>query len=171
MEDAAAPPARTVILGVAESDAHAVANRLIEMQLRRHGIDVVNLGVCTPLREFADAYAAHPDAEAVIIGSLNGHVHEDLRGLPELRAAGHIGCPVVVGGNLSVGSHKSEDDDERRLRAIGVDHVLSDATQLPLLLDLLAGARLSAGLGGPASLGGPGGPGEPGGGADRVLAR
>ncbi|QEU91310.1 cobalamin-dependent protein [Streptomyces kanamyceticus] len=159
MDDAAEPPARTVLLGVAESDAHAVANRLIEMQLRRHGIDVINLGVCTPLREFAEAFAAHPTAEAVIIGSLNGHAQEDLRDLPRLRAAGHIACPVIVGGNLSVGSHKSEDDDERRLRALGVDHVLSDATQLPILLDLLAGARLATG------------PGEPGGGVHRVLAR
>ncbi|MFC4029967.1 cobalamin-dependent protein [Streptomyces polygonati] len=132
---------RTVIIGVAESDAHAVANRLIEMQLRAHGLDVVNLGVCTPLSDFARAYAEHPGAEAVVIGSVNGHAYDDLRELPSLRAGGALCCPVVVGGNLSVGSHKDEDDDERRLRALGVDHVLTDATQLLLLLDVLDGAR------------------------------
>ncbi|MFI0723583.1 cobalamin-dependent protein [Streptomyces sp. NPDC021224] len=133
--------ARTVILGVAESDAHTVANRLIEMQLREHGLDVVNLGVCTPLADFARAYAEHPGAEAVVIGSVNGHAFDDLRDLPRLRAGGALRCPIVVGGNLSVGSHKDEDDDERRLRSLGVDHVLTDATQLPLLLDVLAAAR------------------------------
>ncbi|MGO4754706.1 cobalamin-dependent protein [Streptomyces sp. 2MCAF27] len=146
---------RLVIIGVAASDAHAVANRLIDVQLRMHGFDVINLGVCTPLSEFAQAHTAHPHAEAVIIGSLNGHVCEDLRDLPRLRAAGLLNCPVIVGGNLSVGSHKDEQDEERRLRGLGVDHVLSDATRLPLLLDLLVGATVA-----PADEGG-----------DRVLAR
>ncbi|MGC5343149.1 cobalamin-dependent protein [Streptomyces sp. DT24] len=127
---------RLVILGVAESDAHAVANHLITMQLRDHGFTVVNLGVCTPLSDFADALDRHPQAEAVLIGTLNGHAHQDLRALPELRAAGRLNCPVVVGGNLSVGSHK-DDADERRLYDLGVDHLLSDAGELVLLLDRL----------------------------------
>jgi methylaspartate mutase sigma subunit len=130
---------RTVILGVARSDAHAVANHLIALRLRESGFTVVNLGVCTPLEDFADAFAANPDAEAVIIGSLNGHAYEDLHDLPALRAAGRLLCPVVVGGNLSVGSHKDGREKER-LRSLGIDHLLDDADQLPLLLDLLAAA-------------------------------
>ncbi|MFJ1702454.1 cobalamin-dependent protein [Kitasatospora sp. NPDC088346] len=131
---------RLVILGVAESDAHAVANHLIAMQLRLHGLQVLNLGVCTPLADFAAAHAAHPHAEAVVIGSLNGHAHQDLRTLPELRARGLLNCPVVVGGNLSVGSRK-DGGEEERLRSLGVDHLLADATQLPVLLDLIHAAR------------------------------
>ncbi|GAA2136132.1 hypothetical protein GCM10009760_15400 [Kitasatospora kazusensis] len=130
---------RLVILGVAESDAHAVANHLIGMQLREHGFTVVNLGVCTPLSEFADAFDRHPGAEAVLIGSLNGHAHQDLGKLPELRAAGRLACPVVVGGNLSVGSHKKQ-SDRQRLYDLGVDHLLSDSDELVLLLDLLHAA-------------------------------
>ncbi|MFI7437890.1 cobalamin-dependent protein [Micromonospora haikouensis] len=125
-----------VILGVAGSDAHAVANHLIAMHLREHGFDVVNLGVCTPLTEFADAVDAHPEAEAVIIGSLNGHAYADLRDLPALRAAGRLARPVILGGNLSVGSHKA-DDVHDRLRALGVDHILENPYELPLVLDLL----------------------------------
>ncbi|MCD0484235.1 cobalamin-dependent protein [Streptacidiphilus sp. ASG 303] len=130
---------RLVILGVAESDAHAVANHLIAMQLREHGFTVVNLGVCTPLADFADALDRHPRAEAVLIGSLNGHAHQDLRALPELRAAGRLRRPVVLGGNLSVGS-RTTDADLQRLRDLGVDHILPDAGGLVLLLDMLDAA-------------------------------
>jgi methylaspartate mutase sigma subunit len=133
---------RQVIIGVARSDAHAVANHLIALRLRESGFTVINLGVCTPLDEFADALTAHPDAEAVVIGSLNGHAYEDLSDLPALRAAGRLQCPLIVGGNLSVGSRK--DGDERtRLRALGVDHILDDPDRIPLLLDLLQAARTS----------------------------
>lgn len=129
--------ARQVILGVAASDAHAVANQLIAMMLRQRGFIVINLGVCTPLAEFAAAYQANPAAEAVIVASLNGHAYEDLFGLDELKRRGQIGCPVIVGGNLSVGSHKA-DKDIARLFDIGVDHVLSDPDELPALLDRIA---------------------------------
>jgi methylaspartate mutase sigma subunit len=130
---------RLVILGVAASDAHAVANQLIAAHLRDHGYDVVNLGVCTPLAEFAAACDRHPDAVAVIIGSLNGHVRQDLTGLAELRATGRIRPPVVVGGNLSVGSHK-DPLMRQRVLGLGADHVLDDVTELLPLLDTLCRA-------------------------------
>ncbi|MFF8691657.1 cobalamin-dependent protein [Streptomyces sp. NPDC002431] len=131
-----APAARTVILGVAASDSHAVANHLIAYSLRGLGYDVVNLGTCTPVDEFAAACVRHPEAEAVVIGSLNGHVHEDLRGLDRAKRSGRIRCPVIVGGNLSVGSHKDGSSHDR-LYAAGVDHILTDPSELPLLLDEL----------------------------------
>ncbi|MBB0243727.1 methylaspartate mutase [Streptomyces alkaliphilus] len=138
----ASPGARLVILGVAESDAHAVANHLIGMQLREQGFVVVNLGVCTPLSEFADALDLHPRAEAVLIGSLNGHAYQDLKGLPALRAAGRLGRPVIVGGNISVGSRKSS-SDRRRLLDLGVDHILTDASRIVLLLDMLRATKVA----------------------------
>ncbi|MFF9086516.1 cobalamin-dependent protein [Streptomyces sp. NPDC014991] len=140
MQSKQATATRTVILGVAASDSHAVANHLIAYALRGAGFDVVNLGTCTPVEEFAQACATHPDAEAVIIGSLNGHIHEDLRGLAETKRSGKIPCPVVVGGNLSVGSHKDGSAHER-LYALGVDHILTDPGELPALLDELRATR------------------------------
>ncbi|MEU7643555.1 cobalamin-dependent protein [Streptomyces huasconensis] len=137
------PTARTVILGVAASDSHAVANHLIAYSLRGLGFDVVNLGTCTPVEEFAEACVRHPDAEAVVIGSLNGHIHEDLRGLDRAKQSGRITCPVIVGGNLSVGSHKGGTSHDR-LYAAGVDHILSDPAELPGLLDALRAERTSA---------------------------
>jgi len=133
----------TVILGVAASDAHAVANHLIAHNLREHGHTVVNLGTCTPVEEFATAAELRPDALAVVIGSLNGHVHEDLHDLRAARAAGRITCPVIVGGNLSVGSHK-DDTAIDRLYELGVDLVLEDPAELPAMLaDIAAGRELA----------------------------
>lgn len=127
---------RVVILGVTASDAHAVANRLIELYLGMHGFTVVNLGPCTPVSDFCLAAAEHPGAEAVIIGSLNGHAVDDLRDLKDARARGLVPCPVILGGNLSVGS--SKDGSERpELHDLGVDYILEDPGQLPALLESL----------------------------------
>ena len=130
---------RVVVLGVAASDAHAVANQLIADHLRARRFDVVNLGACTTVAAFCDALSRHPSAEALLIGSLNGHAAEDLRDLPAARAGGLIACPVILGGNVSVGAHKRS-DAEQRLYALGVDHILGDAQDLIPLLDRLAAA-------------------------------
>ncbi|OIK24533.1 cobalamin-dependent protein [Streptomyces malaysiense] len=134
---------RKIILGVAASDAHAVANHLIAHALRGIGFTVVNLGTCTPVEEFAEACREHPDAEAVVIGSLNGHVHEDLRDLAAAKAEGTIRCPVVVGGNLSVGSRKDPSALER-LHRLGVDRIVNDPAVLPAVLDELRATRPAA---------------------------
>lgn len=132
-----APPARTVILGVAASDSHAVANHLLAYGLRARGYVVVNLGTCTPVSDFAESCRRHPWASAVLIGSLNGHAYEDLLDLPAARRSGDITCPVVLGGNLSVGSAKRESALER-LYALGVDHILDGPDDLFTLLGRLA---------------------------------
>ncbi|MET8614352.1 MULTISPECIES: cobalamin-dependent protein [Streptomyces] len=131
---------RKIILGVAASDAHAVANHLIAHALRGIGYTVVNLGTCTPVEEFAEACREHPDAEAVVIGSLNGHIHEDLRDLAATKAEGAIRCPVIVGGNLSVGSKKDPAALERLYR-LGVDRIVNDPAALPAVLDELRATR------------------------------
>lgn len=130
---------RLVILGVAESDAHAVANQLIAHQLHASGFTVINLGVCTPLADFAAACSRHPEAEAVLIGSLNGHAMQDLEGLIGPKLSGAIPCPVIIGGNLSVGSHKVPDLRRRLLRQ-GVDLIADDISELLPLLDTLQAA-------------------------------
>ncbi|WP_370961666.1 cobalamin-dependent protein [Amycolatopsis sp. cg9] len=125
-----------IVLGVTASDAHSVANQLIAHRLRAEGYTVVNLGACTPVEEFAQAVREHPETLAVVVGSLNGHACDDLRPLPAARAAGDLPCPIVLGGNLSVGSHK-DGSAEDRLRALGVDHVLAGLGELvPLLREL-----------------------------------
>lgn len=135
----------TVILGVAASDAHVVANHLIAFQLRHLGYHVVNLGACTPVSEFIECAAAHPGALAIVIGSLNGHAVEDLTPLRAAKDQKLLPCPVIVGGNLSVGSMKTGKESDA-LRALGVDHVLADINELIRLLgDLRQAANIAAG--------------------------
>ncbi len=135
------PEPPVVILGVAASDAHVVANRLIEFQLRNLGYHVVNLGACTQIGEFVECLAVYPDAVALVIGSVNGHVVEDLTPLRVAKDAGQVPCPVAVGGNLSVGSEAGDEDAVAALRALGVDYILHDISGLPPLLARLATAR------------------------------
>jgi methylaspartate mutase sigma subunit len=97
---------RKVIIAVAKSDAHVVANRMIHMMLLQEGFFVINLGVCTSIEEIAESYRQHPDVAAILIGSLNGHASVDLFPLKQARLKGLINCPVVLGGNLSVGKQK-----------------------------------------------------------------
>jgi methylaspartate mutase sigma subunit len=125
---------RKVILGVTESDSHVVANHLIAYHLRTHGFEVINLGACTPVRDFVNAYAEHLDAEAILIGSNNGHALTDLAGLEQAKHAGLLDCPVILGGNLSVGADK-DPDFLRHFAEIGVDHILDRYESIIPLLD------------------------------------
>jgi methylaspartate mutase sigma subunit len=123
------PPGRgTVILGVAASDAHVVANHLIAMYLRHQNFEVINLGACTPTEDFMKAADQAPNVVAVLIGSLNGHALDDLSDLPRLRRQYRVDAPVMVGGNLSVGAIK-DDRVIRELYALGVDLVLQHPRQ------------------------------------------
>ncbi|EYF05459.1 cobalamin-dependent protein [Chondromyces apiculatus] len=123
------PDAGKVILGVAASDAHAVANHLIAHYLRGLGFQVINLGVCTPVSEFMGAYDEHRDALAIAIGSMNGHALQDLRELKLLKQRHQVRCPVILGGNLSVGSRK-RDGLEADLQEVGVTMILESPEQL-----------------------------------------
>jgi methylaspartate mutase sigma subunit len=125
-----------VILGVAESDAHAVANQLIAYHLRSHGFAVLNLGACTSIGEFADTCGQHPEALAVVIGTTNGHALEDLQALRQAKDRLEISCPVILGGKLWIGSNKPIDIEER-LAALGVNYIIDRPSDLVRLLESL----------------------------------
>lgn len=132
---------RKVIIAVAKSDAHVVANRMIHMMLLQEGYDVINLGVCTSVEEIAEACRQHPDAVAVLIGSLNGHASVDLLPLKQAKLKGQIRCPVVLGGNLSVGKEKTE-NLKNTFHQIGVDYVLDSADQILQTLEEIENANI-----------------------------
>lgn len=125
-----------IIVAMTESDAHVVANKLLEVYLQEQGYSIINLGACTPLREVAETAAANAP-QAIVLGSQNGHALEDISGLSSLKTEFHIDCPVILGGNLSVGAEKS-DDLERKLKTAGVDFICQDFEDLSALLEELA---------------------------------
>ena len=120
------------------SDAHVVGNVLAERYLTSVGYEVVNLGAQTQLDEIVDALHVHPDALAVAIGSINGHLLADLRGLGPLRRNGLIPCPVLVGGNLGVGARRDRTAERRAILAAGVDSIVDSIEDLPGVLRTLA---------------------------------
>lgn len=129
-----------VILGVTESDCHVVANQLIASLLRSEGYEVVNLGVCTSVKEFGEAFSEHSDSLAILVGTLNGHGLQDLSRLPEVIEKCHIEIPILLGGNLSVGSRKDPHYEKDYFR-LGVTHIFKEISELLPWLDFLAHRR------------------------------
>lgn len=118
-----------VLFGVAESGAHVGANRLIHYELRLVGCDVINLGACTSIADFVDAFRSNPETDAIVSGSLDGHACEDLRGLQDARRVLLITCPIIVGGNLDVTREQAALRRDQLL-SLSVDHVLEGVSEL-----------------------------------------
>jgi methylaspartate mutase sigma subunit len=126
---------KQVVLAMTESDAHVVGNKLLEIFLEESGFRVNNRGACTPLREVFEV-ASQDNFLAIILGSQNGHALEDLEKLKVLRNEFNTYCPVILGGNLSVGAEKSANINERFALA-GVDYIVSDFEMLIKKLDAI----------------------------------
>ena len=129
-----------IILCVAASDAHVVGNHMIAMFLRDNGINVINLGAATPIDEIMEAYQCHRDALAIVIGSLNGHAVDDLAGLGVAKRNYQVRCPVFLGGNLSIGSQKTDREREALLKD-GVTEIVTEPEQLLAKLKQLIAHR------------------------------
>lgn len=123
-----------IVLGVTESDAHVVANHLISLILQGHGFNVINLGACTPIGEFIETVKKEGDVLAVVMGSLNGHALEDIKGLNNLKMEISKNTKFILGGNLSVGKDKKAEDLNVFYHE-GIDHVLQSINELIPLLD------------------------------------
>lgn len=122
-----------IIIAMTESDAHVVANKLLQVFLEELGYKTINLGACTPMIDVSEtAHLRQP--QAIVIGSQNGHALEDLSSLASLKAQHGITCPVLLGGNLSVGAHKA-DDLEQNFKNAGVDYICKDFEELAVMLE------------------------------------
>ena len=95
-----AKPQRAVLATV-PSDSHMWNLVFLELLLKERGIEVTNLGACTPVELVVDTcLAERPDV--LVISSVNGHGHiggtrliKALREHPELKD-----MPAVIGGKL-----------------------------------------------------------------------
>ena len=126
-----------IILGVTKSDSHVVANRLIKLSLVQHGYDVINLGVCTPISDFMDAYSENQDAICIAIGNLNGHVIPDTRELSFLKKKYRVRCPVIIGGSPYSKLLTAPETQKELLETNGFDHIITSTNKLINYLDRL----------------------------------
>lgn len=83
-----------------------------------------------------NAFQSHPDADAMVIGSLNGHAYQDLKALRDAKNNLLISCSIKIGGNLGVTRDQAAKTREKLL-ALGVDYVLEDVAESLLLLHQL----------------------------------
>ncbi len=133
MSDAVAP---VVVVGVIGNDIHVVANRVLAICLSDAGIRVVNLGTNNRPEDFADA-ALEVDADAVLIGSLNGeapHWCHGLRGLFRARGIGEV--LIYLGGNVVTGE-MAADQVEALFKGFGVDRVFYGSTDFDAMVAIL----------------------------------
>jgi methylmalonyl-CoA mutase cobalamin-binding subunit len=92
---------KRVVLATVPSDSHMWNLVFMELLLKEQGIEVTNLGACTPIELVVETcLAERPDL--LVISSVNGHGHlggrriiKAIREQPEL-----ADMPAVIGGKL-----------------------------------------------------------------------
>ena len=127
---------RTVVLGVIGNDIHIVGNKVLEQCLREWGYQVLNIGANRTPKEFACA-AAESDANAVLIGSLNGealHWSRSLRTCFEEAGVGDL--LIYMGGNL-LNTYSDNDTVDKIFADIGINRVFNGYLDFTLLIELL----------------------------------
>jgi methylaspartate mutase sigma subunit len=104
LEPAAGTPAarpKRAVLATITSDSHMWNLVFLQLLLEEHGVEVTQLGACTPIELVVDTCLAQkPDL--LVVSSVNGHGHlggrmlmEAIREHPELDD-----MPAVIGGKL-----------------------------------------------------------------------
>ena len=108
-QDQAAAKRRRAVIATVPSDSHMWNMVYIELLLKEHGWDVINLGACTPPDLVVETcISERPDM--LVISSVNGHGHiggrkviGQVRSHPELDY-----LPAVIGGKLgTLGANNS----------------------------------------------------------------
>lgn len=114
-----------VVSGVA-SDSHTWNLVFLQLLIEELGYHVVNLGPCVPDEVLVDECRRLAPA-LVVIGSVNGHGHQDgQRVIGKLRACEPLaGIPVVIGGKLGI-SGRGGGWRADELVAAGFDAVFDD---------------------------------------------
>lgn len=137
------------LLATVESDSHMWNLVYLQLWLGERGLEVKNLGSCTPAQAVLDAVDQHRHAHLLVISSVNGHGYS--QGLALIRALRqqHPHLHVVIGGKLTTSEAQTRAVREELLAA-GYDAVFTEADALDAFqrhLDRLAQVRHSLVLG------------------------
>lgn len=128
-----------VVTGVIGHDCHVTGTRVLEMFLKRAGIDVVGLGCMNMQEAFVEA-ATETDADAILVSSLYGQGFMDCQGFRDrLVEAGLGDITLYIGGNLAVGEDRNWSEVKEKFTSLGFNRVYgTDADLGQMLQDLLA---------------------------------
>jgi len=121
-----------IVLGVVGSDVHCVANQLLERELRNRKISFNNLGVAVQPSEFLEAIK-EPNKTVILIGTLNGDIEPALETIRLLRHRFGTEIPIIVGGNLILGSHGRNRTLD--LRTTGASLILGNCSSIEEVVD------------------------------------
>jgi methylmalonyl-CoA mutase, C-terminal domain len=118
-----------ILLAKLGLDGHDRALRMLALELRDRGAEVIMLGTGSTPEQVA-AVAVEEDVAAVAISLLSGtHLTLVPRVVDLLRGAGDD-VPVICGGVIP-------SEDAERLRALGVDDVAPVGTSVSAAVDLI----------------------------------
>lgn len=119
-----------ILTAVPICDGHDSAVTTINIELARHGIEVIYLGYHCPASAIARS-AVQEDVHAVGISSYNGgHIVFFDEVIKQLRARGGAGIPVFGGGGGTITRA-----DERVMNRRGVDRIFFAGTPLDAMMD------------------------------------
>lgn len=113
--------AHRCLLATVESDAHMWNLVYLQLWLGEHGLQVKNLGSCTPVHSILQALA-QGQTQLLVISSVNGHGHyQGLALIREVRQH-YPKLPCVIGGKLTTSQAQTR-AVRQELLAAGFDQV------------------------------------------------
>lgn len=119
----------TVVTGTVGQDSHVIGIKILSRFLKDEGFNVVELGGLTQPEEFIKA-AQETAADAILVSSLYGMAELDLVGFKDKCVEAGLGDVLLyLGGNLAVGRHNFE-DDEQKFKTMGFDRVYPSEVDL-----------------------------------------
>jgi methylmalonyl-CoA mutase len=121
-----------ILTAVPICDGHDSAINTVNLELIRHGVEVIYLGYHRPARDVVRA-AIQEDVRAIGISSYNGgHVEFFVEVVKQLRKRGADDIAVFGGGGGTI-TH----DDQRMMQKRGVDKIFFAGTSLTEMVDFV----------------------------------
>jgi len=120
---------RLCLLATVESDSHMWNLVYLQLWLAERGLQVHNLGSCTPVQAVLDALDQNRHPHLLVISSVNGHGYSQGLALIRTLRQHHPHLHVVIGGKLTTCEAYTREVGAELLAA-GYDAVFTEADAL-----------------------------------------
>ena len=91
-------PSATVVIGTVQGDLHDIGKNLVALLWKGAHFNVIDLGVNVPAQKFVDAIREHRAAAVGMSALLTTTMVQMAGAVRAIRAAGHDGVKILVGG-------------------------------------------------------------------------